>query len=215
MPTKRNKAGYQQPYVEKGHGDDSGEYRDNGYGGNSSGESGNEEITETQQEDTTKTTPQDKAKEYGIEKPNFDKSSNDFQNDVQNIKTDYPSVLNKYRNRPDGTYDLATGKTVEYENGYQVSFQQTSDKYTQEEYNKIIDDLMNRTGSSPHIGVFDKSPEVSFHVKDLKTAIKIGKMFNQHSIFDWKAKAEGKLERDWFIEIKGLDKSKNNVNFKI
>lgn len=33
MPTKRNKAGYQQPYVEKGHGDESGEYRDNGYGG--------------------------------------------------------------------------------------------------------------------------------------------------------------------------------------
>lgn len=33
MPTKRNKAGYQQHYVEKGHGDESGEYRDNGYGG--------------------------------------------------------------------------------------------------------------------------------------------------------------------------------------
>ena len=29
MPTKRNKDGYQQPYVEKGHGDESGEYRGN------------------------------------------------------------------------------------------------------------------------------------------------------------------------------------------
>ena len=44
MPTKRNKAGYQQPYVEKGHGDESGEYRDNGYGGNNDNDN-NETIT--------------------------------------------------------------------------------------------------------------------------------------------------------------------------
>lgn len=34
MPTKLNKAQRQQPYVPAGHGDESGEYRDNFYGGN-------------------------------------------------------------------------------------------------------------------------------------------------------------------------------------
>lgn len=35
MPTKPNKSGGMQPYVPAGNGDESGEYRDNAYGGSS------------------------------------------------------------------------------------------------------------------------------------------------------------------------------------
>ena len=54
------------------------------------------------------------------------------------------------KNKPDGTYDLETGEAVSYESGYQVSFQQTGDTYTDAEYDDKVAEMIKRTGSRAH-----------------------------------------------------------------
>jgi hypothetical protein len=201
MPTKRNKAGYQQPYVGKGHGDESGEYRDNGYGGSApSVNHGRQNAQVTNNYLDYQTKPIEKM---GKENPT---------NEVYELRTNYKKILNKYITYPEGTYDLSTGKEITYKDGYQVSFHQTSDNYSQEEYNKIVDELKTISGSGAHIGVFDEEPEVSFHFNSLEEAKKVMKKYNQHSIFDWKAYATGRPSKEWYIKNDSLDKSKNNVS---
>lgn len=71
MPTKRNKAGYQQPYVEKRHGDESGEYRDNGYGGSATNinhGSNNSQVVNNYNQYQTKPINKNKKNSYNINK---------------------------------------------------------------------------------------------------------------------------------------------------
>ena len=94
--------------------------------------------------------------------------------------------LTSFKSKDDGTYSLETGRAVSYDDGYQVSFQQSSDNYTDEEFDKKVEELINRTGSEAHVGVFGGEPEISFHVRDIKAAMQIAVEYNQHSIWNWK-----------------------------
>lgn len=86
----------------------------------------------------------------------------------------------------DGTYDADTLAPVFYENGYQVSFSQIGDSYTDDEYNALIARFLGFTSDGKaSLGKFEGEPELSFHVLSKAEAIKLAKEFNQRSIWDW------------------------------
>ena len=116
---------------------------------------------------------------------------------VKNYKNTM-SKIRGFKAKSDGTYDFETGKPKDYPDGYSVSFHQNepddkgnwkSDygRYSDEDYDKNVSDMVKETGGELNIGYFAGTPEVSVWVKDFKTAVKMAKKHNQHSIWDWKA----------------------------
>lgn len=88
---------------------------------------------------------------------------------------------------PDGTYDISTMKAVEYNRGYQVTFCQIGDNYTPEEYAGKVNEFLNHSSDGrTSAGKFGGTPEVSFHVSNRRTAIRLAKKYNQVSVWDWK-----------------------------
>lgn len=106
----------------------------------------------------------------------------------------------------DGTFDLETGKPVEYDKGFQVAFQTTASEkdggMSDEEYDRIVDDVVKQTGAKPELGCFEV-PEISFHFEDRLQALQMMEKFNQHSIWNW-----GKFR---IVMNKKLDTSTNDV----
>lgn len=89
---------------------------------------------------------------------------------------------------PDGTYNLDTMSTVEYSRGYQVTFSQIGDNYSAEEYASKVNEFLNASSDGiVSAGKYGGTPEVSFHVSDRRTAIRLAKKYNQESVFDWRA----------------------------
>ena len=87
---------------------------------------------------------------------------------------------------PDGTYDLSTMRTVEYNSGYQVTFCQIGDNYSDTEYaSKVNEFLRYSSDGRTMAGKFEGTPEISFHCNDRSTAIRLAKKYNQISIWDW------------------------------
>ena len=87
----------------------------------------------------------------------------------------------------DGTYNLDTKEAVEFDHGYQVSFCNIGDNYSDDDYEFIV--AMFKEVSEDgvvYLGKFDGSAEISFLIHDKGIAIKYAKMFNQISIWDWK-----------------------------
>lgn len=86
----------------------------------------------------------------------------------------------------DGTYDIATKKTVEFPKGYQVTFCQIGDNYTPEEYAKKVNEcLALSSNGKTYAGKFESTPEISFHCNSKEQAIAYAKANNQISIWDW------------------------------
>ena len=111
----------------------------------------------------------------------------------------YADVMDKVRdfkkNNPDaedGTYDAVTGKPVEFDSGYSVTFHQnltaedTLGGYDRNTYAKMCAVAVHKLRSeSVYVGYFD-NPEISFHCESLEQAMKFAVEHNQHSIWDWK-----------------------------
>lgn len=113
------------------------------------------------------------------------------------VYTNTMSKIRNFKSKEEGTFDFETGKPKSYPNGYSVSFHQNepdengkwkSDygRYSEKDYDKNVADLVNETGGELNIGYFAGTPEVSVWVKDFKTAVKMAKKHNQHSIWNWK-----------------------------
>ena len=92
---------------------------------------------------------------------------------------------NKYEN---GTYDCDSLTIKEFNSGYQVTFCQIGDNYSEIEYNTLVD-IMNKKSSDgkSYAGKFEDTPEISWHFDNKEEAIKIAKQYNQISIWDWEA----------------------------
>ena len=88
---------------------------------------------------------------------------------------------------PDGTYNLETMKAVDFDHGYQVTFCQVGDDYTDDDY-EFLCAMFSEVSSDGivYAGKFGGTPEVSFHFTSCENAIKYAEMFNQVSIWDWK-----------------------------
>lgn len=90
----------------------------------------------------------------------------------------------KALNLETGTYIVdSVGTSVSLHGGYQVSFEQADKPMTNKELNIVANLLASQF--KPYIGVWDGETEISFHVKDLNTAMAIGRSYNQKAIWDW------------------------------
>ena len=86
----------------------------------------------------------------------------------------------------DGTYDVNTQRLVELSDGFQASFQRTSDDYSDEEFGKLIRRFANSSDTDGKIyaGKFEGDPEPSFCFKTKEAAMQVCKEFNQYSMWD-------------------------------
>ena len=88
----------------------------------------------------------------------------------------------------DGTYDLGTMTPVEYDSGFQVTFSQIGDNYSDTEYaDKVNEFLAVSSDGKTLAGKFEGTPEISFHCNDRATAVRLARKYNQISIWDWGA----------------------------
>lgn len=86
----------------------------------------------------------------------------------------------------DGTYNISTLEMVQYSHGYQVTFCQIGDDYSATEYADLCNEFLSVSSDGIiSAGKFGGTPEVSFNVADLDTAIQLAKKYNQISIWDW------------------------------
>lgn len=73
-----------------------------------------------------------------------------------------------------------------HERGFQVSFHEIGQEYTESEYQALTEYLQDITGASPEIGVFHGGvPHVSFCVQTEEMAQMICRMFGQVAYWDW------------------------------
>ena len=107
---------------------------------------------------------------------------------------------NKYE---DGTYDLDTKKSVEFSSGFQATFQQLNDNYSDEEFGALVNKYKSVGDGKAYGGKFGGEPEVSFHFSSEKDAIQICKKFNQVSYWDWKTMSE--VKNPYYKKGKGND----------
>lgn len=87
----------------------------------------------------------------------------------------------------DGTYDIATRKPVEFDRGFQVTFCQIGDNYSDADYARKVNECLQRSSNGrTYAGKFEGTPEISFHFNSREEAIRYAKANNQISIWDWK-----------------------------
>ena len=104
------------------------------------------------------------------------------------------------------TLDVETGKPVNFEKGYSVSFQQSTDDYTDEEYSLKVKECMNKCDGKVYAGKYGGDAEASFHTDNLDDAKELMYKYNQESIYDW--------EHETLIMNDKYDVSKNRTNYK-
>ena len=90
----------------------------------------------------------------------------------------------------DGTYDVTTLKPVEFDKGFQVTFCQIGDNYSDDDYAKLVNEFYDLSSDrKSYAGKFEGSPEISFHFDRQEDAERMARKYNQISIWDW-AKGE-------------------------
>ena len=104
------------------------------------------------------------------------------------------------------TLDVETGKAVNFDKGYSVSFQQSSDSYSDEEYHAKVEECRNKCDGKVYAGKYGGDAEASFHTDSLEDAKEIMYKYNQESIYDWK--------HETLIMNDKYDASKNQTNYK-
>lgn len=103
----------------------------------------------------------------------------------------------------DGTYDINTKQSVEFDSGYQATFQQLNDKYTDAEFGDLVKKYADSTDGKVYAGKFGGSPEISFHFENEKDALEICKKYNQVSYWDWNTMSE--IKNPYYKKGKGND----------
>ena len=104
------------------------------------------------------------------------------------------------------TLDVETGKPVNFEKGYSVSFQQSTDNYTDEEYAEKIAECRDKCDGKVYAGKYGGDAEASFHTDNIDDAKELMYKYNQESIYDW--------ENETLIMNDKYDASKNQTNYK-
>lgn len=122
-------------------------------------------------------------------KPSRGKTRNNYK-PVQGVM----KTVKKSEGKPDGTYDIHTGKSKSYTTGFNFSFHQNQadengnfksifGRYTEAEYDKITNEIAEEFDLETNVGVFG-NPEVSFHTEDEALAYEMCVKYNQHSYYD-------------------------------
>ena len=112
------------------------------------------------------------------------------------------NMLEGYRGKPEGTYNLLTGEMVNLSDGFMVTFHQNEadenghykshfGRYTSDEYDQTAYDFAMDNDAEVFVGVFDNEPEISFKVKTKAQAKALAEKYHQQSYWDNK-KGEAK-----------------------
>lgn len=104
------------------------------------------------------------------------------------------------------TLDVETGKPVSFEKGYSVSFQQSSDTYSDEEYAEKVAECRDKCDGKVYAGKYGGDAEASFHTDNIDDAKELMYKYNQESIYDW--------QHETLIMNDKYDASKNQTNYK-
>ena len=114
----------------------------------------------------------------------------------QSLQMDHKKAIaelksDKYK---DGTYNISTLKdeTDGLKTGYQVTFYQIGDNYSDEEYAELVKMMNGKSDGKVYAGRFTTeeglvSPEISWCFKSKEEAIAVARKYNQESIWDWEA----------------------------
>jgi len=103
-------------------------------------------------------------------------------------KGEHQKAIDRLRSKDydDGTYSVTSLKPVDFKDGYQVTFCQIGDDYSDEEYAEKVNEFYEYSSDGEsYAGKFQSEPEISFHVSSLEDAIRLAKKYNQISIWDW------------------------------
>lgn len=90
-----------------------------------------------------------------------------------------------FKKREDGTYDMHLNKKINFNKGFQVSFETLYDSYSHKEYDEIAYKISLMSDNHIYLGVYNSIPEMSFYFHDFELANVISIIFNQKSIWDW------------------------------
>ena len=108
------------------------------------------------------------------------------------LKENYTNVKSKVREidgYPDGTYDFVTKEPLNYEKGYEISFETYSrnseNYYSDEDYDNIVYKLSALFGANAQIGVYENNSMISYYLEDKNMSLAIAALFNQRTIWDW------------------------------
>ena len=115
-------------------------------------------------------------------------SENGYSAADGNTQAQHQEAIEKLKDSKfeDGTYDLDTFEAINYDGGYQVTFCQIGDNYSDTEYaDKVNEFLAVSSDGKTLAGKFESTPEISFNVSDLNTAVRLAEKYNQISIWDW------------------------------
>ena len=116
----------------------------------------------------------------------------DKYKNIQQRKTNFTTVV-------DGTYNLYTYNNVNFDRGYQASFETKVDDYTDEDYEMLTYKLSLMTDNGVYLGVWEGVEEFSFHFDDIELATVICLIYNQESLWDW---ARGRsIDNPYFTEF--------------
>lgn len=133
------------------------------------------------------------SKEDAFKRSQMERSKKEADNRNAEIKSHYKFHAeqskklesDKYES---GTYDINTLKPVSFDSGYQFTFSQIGDNYSEEEYNSLVSGTQSKIDDKTvYAGKFEGTPEISFYTKDKNFAMEIGRRYNQISIWDWGA----------------------------
>ena len=116
-----------------------------------------------------------------IERKEVDRS---IYEDIYYIKNDTKNITE------DGTYDLFTKEKVSFDRGYQVSFETDYDELNKTEYEILAYKMSLMSDNNVYLGVYENTPELSFHFEDIELANVLGIVFDQISIWDWSISAQ-------------------------
>lgn len=136
------------------------------------------------------------AKKYGMSEEYVRNSIEANKSDSQKlidvveknrIGKEYREKLGKINDKsiPDGTYDLDTGKVVDFKGeGYNVSFEQSGVKLSNDEYYDAIQECRSKLDGKVYGGKFGGDPEISFYTKDFDKAMEVAEKYNQQGVYD-------------------------------
>lgn len=127
-------------------------------------------------------------------KENYADFAKEIKGKIEELKSD------RYE---DGTYDIDTKESVNFNSGYQATFQQLNDKYTDKEFGELVKKYADSTDGKVYAGKFGGSPEISFHFENEKDALEICKKYNQVSYWNWETMEE--VKNPYYKKGKGND----------
>ena len=99
----------------------------------------------------------------------------------------------------DGTYDIYTHEKIEFDSGYQVSFETYYDDYTPQDYTDLCYMMSLISDNQVYLGYWGGAGEFSFHFDDLDLAYDMAIVFQQLAIYDWAKR--GDINNPYALEL--------------